>query len=168
MKLRCPREPEVVAAIRSGRWPMACEPALRRHLDECERCADTVLIAAALRQNRAEAIQAAPLVSPGLLWWRAQLLRRQKAIEQVAKPISVAGTLALITSIIAVIGLVVGQRSQLTDWFSSVTDFPHWDAFWVSGSWMQAGTLSVALLIISGGTLGLLGGFVVYLAIQRE
>ena len=73
-----------------------------------------------------------------------------------------------IASIIAVIGLVVGQRSQLTDWFSSVTGFPHLDAFWVPGTWMQAGTLPVVLLIISGGTLGLLGGFVVYLAIQRE
>ena len=168
MKLRCAREQEVVAAIRSGGWPTACEPALRLHVDECERCADTVLVAAALRQDRAEAIQAAPLVSPGLLWWRAQLLRRQKAIEQVAKPISVAGTLALFASIIAVIGLAVGQRSQLAGWFSSVTSFPHLDAFWVPGAWIHSGTLPVVLLIVSGATLGLLGGFVVYLAFQRE
>ena len=164
MKLQCPEEPEVATAVLSGRWPLACEPALHLHVNKCDRCAGVVLVAEALRRDRAEALQAARLAPPGLLWWRAQLLRRQRALQEVAKPISLVGGLALSAASITAIILIVAQRSQLADWLSLLPDSLPPDAFWTPA----AGGLSAVLLIVSTGTLGLLGCFALYLALRRE
>jgi hypothetical protein len=164
MKFQCPEEREVATAVLSGRWPLACEPALHLHVDKCDRCASVVLVAEALRRDKAEALRAARLAHPGLLWWRAQLLRRQRAMQEVAKPISLVGGVALSVASITAIILIVAQRSQLADWLSLLTVSLPPDAFWTPA----AGALSAVLLMVSAGTLGLLGCFALYLAMRRE
>lgn len=169
MKFQCPREREVTTAVFSGRWPLACEPALLLHIDKCDRCAAVILIAEALRRDRAETIQAAPLASPGLLWWRAQILRRQRAMEEIAKPITFAGSLALYVASIIAIVLLIGQRSRFADWLELFADsFPSGTS-WAQVASMPAGEgFGAMLLMLSAATLGLIGCFALYLAIRRE
>ena len=72
----CVREKEVSELLRQGHWPHACTAELHAHVDGCRACRDLVLVAASFQKARAQAAGAAPLQSPGLLWWRAQLRRR--------------------------------------------------------------------------------------------
>lgn len=163
----CPQISELAAALRDGQWPIGCDPALRAHVEECSRCAELVLIAEALRQDRAAVIESAALASPGLLWWRAQLLRRQRAMQQVSKPISLAGQVSLGVTILSVIGLVFWQGSQLADWVVICTQFlTRLGAYAV---WSQAvGIFPPVLLMLGLGVLGFFGGFALYLVCQRE
>ena len=87
----CAREPELAEAVRSGRWPLGCEPELRAHVQECRRCGEMAMLTAAFQQARAQAVGAADLPRPGLpnaglLWWRAQLRpsRNKKALTEVS------------------------------------------------------------------------------------
>ena len=163
----CPQTSEVAAAVRDGQWPIACDPALRVHVEKCSRCAELVLIAEALRQDRAAVIESAPLASPDLLWWHAQLLRRQKAMQQVSKPISFAGQVSLGVTILSIIGLVFWQHAQLADWVVICTQFPN--RFGTYAVWSQAvGTFPLALLMLGLAALGFFGGFALYLVCQRE
>ena len=41
----CRHEAELVAAVTSGRWPSAVDPALREHVASCAVCADVLQVA---------------------------------------------------------------------------------------------------------------------------
>jgi len=83
----CSREQEVRASLRAGHWPEGCGEELRAHVQSCRRCDDLVLVALTVRMLQSEFEKAAPVFSPGLLWWRAQLRRRHVAVEWTAKPL---------------------------------------------------------------------------------
>ena len=168
MTFQCPREREVGSAIHTGQWPLACEPELRLHVDQCDHCTRVVLIIEALRRDRAEAIQAARLAPPGLLWWRAQRFRRQRAIQEMAKPISFVGWLTLSVASTLAITVIAGQGSPIANGLSLFTDTLSTDRFWQVAWTSLAGGLPAVLLMLSAGTIGLLGCFALYLAIRRE
>jgi hypothetical protein len=101
MRLRaCGREKEVAEMLARGHWPEAASGELRAHVDLCRGCRDLVLVKQAFRAERSAAANAARLEPPGVLWWRAQLRRRNAALVSMGKPIlgaqifSVAVTLA--------------------------------------------------------------------------
>ncbi len=80
----CPHETEIQAIVRSGHWPEACDPELRNHVETCRTCGEQLLVLHAFHSSRAHAMQAARghypnLLHPNLLWWRAQLRRRNDA-----------------------------------------------------------------------------------------
>ena len=83
----CPREREVLDLLARGHWPQACSTDLRAHVDDCRSCAEQILLTEAFQHARAEASSAANLTSPAVLWWRAQLRRRNEAVERVGRPI---------------------------------------------------------------------------------
>lgn len=162
----CPQRAEVAAAVRDGHWPMACDSSLRVHVGECRGCAEWVLIAEALRQDRAEAIQSAPLPSPGILWWRAQLVRRQQAIQQVSKAISVAGQVSVGVMVLSVIGLLFWQPSEIREWLLLSTQF--FSIWGADAAGSQALGVYCALLLGGLGVLALFGSYALYLICQRE
>ena len=47
----CAREKEVMALLRSGSWPAACDPELRDHVADCGLCEQTVLLKSAFGDN---------------------------------------------------------------------------------------------------------------------
>ena len=163
----CPREPELSDALRAGRWPAGSDAALGEHVDRCESCRSTALIAHMLREDRAEAIRAMPLASPGLLWWRAQILQRQAAIRQASRPIHVAIAISLAVSAIVVGSVLFSLRSQIANWISAMAAVP------VSA---QPGSISSPvitslpiLFILSAVTaLAAIGGFAIYAAVHRK
>jgi hypothetical protein len=72
----CPREGEVQAILRQGHWPEACDPEFRSHVQTCHTCNDQLLVLHAFHAARAQAMQAAGVDHPNLLWWRRIHLRR--------------------------------------------------------------------------------------------
>jgi hypothetical protein len=149
----CSREDELAAVIREGRWPQACDPELRAHVDVCGQCSDLATVAQTLQRANAETVAPAYLSSPGTLWWRAQLRRDYEAYQRMNKPIVLVERLGFLSLLATAVGLAVWQCSQVADWTS-----------WLD----EAGGWSVALLIAAIGTLVLLGVFAISLLTEKE
>src|SRR5947209_16427549 len=109
----CSRQGRMAAAIQADQWPDACEPDLRVHVENCEICSDVVLVARTLRQSRSAMLQTAPIPSPGVLWWRAQIREKNTALERVMQPVVVAEKLAAMIIVSAVVALLVWRRADL-------------------------------------------------------
>jgi hypothetical protein len=107
----------------------------------------------------------AALPSPSALWWRAQLRKRNEAIEKIARPILGAEIFALVLAgVAAVCGLGWALRSGMNPgaWMASLhfgALLPLTAASFQGGLW-----LVVALL----GGLAVVGGLVVYFASEKQ
>lgn len=141
----CSRETEVRELMARGHWPEACTEELRAHVRTCHSCGDLVLVTQAFRSARASSIASAPLAAPGVIWWRAQLRRRNAAVERVARPIFSAQVFALSMTVIIAAGLVISQARHGVHWLS-------WLANWMAGlSQSQAFRFDVLLPLSSSG-----------------
>lgn len=152
----CSQHESVVAALRAGHWPEGCDPALRAHVETCDSCSDLVLVSQTLRQAHTQTMQQARMAPTGILWWRAQLRRRNAALESVTRPVAVAEKLALLVLLLAVVALLAWQHTQIVAWFANV-----WEPL------SNMAQIPVALMI-GLGTLLLFGGFAVYLFTAKE
>jgi hypothetical protein len=168
---RCSHASEIAEVMKNGHWPEACEANLRDHVNACRSCSDFVLVTRAFQAPWVKDTREARLASPGLLWWRAQLLRRHDAFERIGKPIAAAQVFAWSITLLVALGFVVSEWRNGADWLSWWAGFPgtsafRWEALWSFAS----GTpdWSLMLLIPSLGVLALLGGVVVYLASERQ
>jgi hypothetical protein len=165
----CPHANETAEALKSGRWPQGCDDELRRHAEACHRCGDLVLVTQAFQQSRGEAFPVARLESPSLLWWRAQLRRRNAAVEQVGRPITFAQTFALLV-------LLAAAASVALQWRHGVQWALMWSSFWTSHAfhmnalWSSSVKLdwTYILLIPCLGALALLSGVVLYLVSEER
>ena len=163
----CSRESDLSDALRAGAWPLACDASLRAHVEQCEICPATALLAQLLKQDRSAAMEAMPLGSPGLLWWRAQILQRHAAIRQVAQPVRLAITIALCSSIALLIITLLGLRSQIADWIASIASVPV--SALSDSAWSQTtAALGFGLVVFAIAVLATICGFVVYAAVQQE
>jgi hypothetical protein len=161
----CSWEKELELALGRGQWPQACDPNLREHVSGCCECQDLVLVTQALHEARVQSERVAPIGSPGALWWRAQLRRRNEAIERVTKPVALAEKVGLF-SILAALCVAVwrwGNVARWVDFFQSSSDS---SLFQLTGLWAafsSANAWVIALLIAGVGTLAFFAGFAVYL-----
>jgi len=92
--VECAREPEIVEAVASGRWPHAGDPSLAAHAAACEICRDVVMVALALRDDAFDARHEARVPSAGLVWWRATIRARADASRVADRPLTVAQGIA--------------------------------------------------------------------------
>lgn len=170
MKLNCPREADLLTALRQQRWPDACEPELRAHVEHCAACSDLLLVAHAVQQAQRDGQPPAALPAPGILWWRAQLLRRNGAIERVHRPIVLAEKIAWAGICAVTIALALWQRHQLVDWFFSLASAAKPDPVFADRLWLfsTASGWTIALIVAAIGTLSLLGGVAVYLVAKED
>jgi len=53
------------------------------------------------------------LPTPGLIWWRAQILKKQKEKELIERPLFIMRGLAVIACLVALLLLLVGNWGQL-------------------------------------------------------
>jgi hypothetical protein len=171
----CPHEPEVQAILRQGHWPEACDPEFRNHVQACRTCSDQLLVLHAFHAARAHAMQAARVDHPNLLWWRAQLRRRNEALQRVSRPITRAQIFALCVSILAAAALLRSQVGAAFNWSSWLPESPRlpesstaspFDALSFFTS-VQA-DWGLLLLLTGLGTVVLLSAVVVYLASDRS
>jgi hypothetical protein len=174
---RCAREKEIQSLLTSGHWPQAAAQELRDHVASCRGCGERVLLRTAFRGARAAAVSAARPVAPSAIWWRAQLRRRNAAVDRVARPILGAQIFALAVNLVVLCVLVVWQATQGVHWLSwfaasTASSTPSGSGFWAG---LQA--LSPAALFNPSWTLpvvlpflaiaAMLGGALVYLATDR-
>jgi len=105
----CSREGELRELVERGRWPAAADPNLRVHVAACRSCGDLALVAEAFHDARAESTATARLVPPGVLWWRAQLRRRQAAAERITRSFLTAQITALALTLLPGVGFLAYQ-----------------------------------------------------------
>jgi hypothetical protein len=169
----CPRDSEIKSMLLQGHWPHACDPELRTHIDACPQCRQQVLLAHTFQSARTQALQAATVPYPGLLWWKAQLLRRNAALRQVGRPVTTAQIFALVVSIAAAATILIRQSRADSNWFawlSAPFTAMHFDAvsFFTSTQADLTPAWGPILLASVVGTLLLLGGLILYLAFDRQ
>jgi hypothetical protein len=169
--LLCPHQNEIAALLACGRWPLAATAELRAHATVCRACAELALVTSAFQAARTRAAAAAPLVSPGILWWRAQLRRRNAAIERVTRPILCAQIFAFLICVAVAIGFARSHAVQGIDWIASLSQLIRPPSIDVTKLWPSTFAASPAALWVTAlalATLALLGGVAVYLASSEE
>jgi hypothetical protein len=167
----CPREKEVKDLVELGQWPQACVQELRAHVDGCRACGELALVTMAFQQARIEAAGAAKLGSPGLLWWRAQLRRRNAAVERIGRPILGAQIFALAVYLLLAVGFVAWQAQHGVAWLTWMEQLPQLAALHLGSLWpsvVSGSGWSSMVLISAAATLALLGGVAVYLASEKQ
>lgn len=162
MMYLCSRQKQVAEELRQARPPEVWDPALRAHLTGCRSCSDLVLVTQALQQDRMTIVHAAPVASPGIIWWKAQLRLRNGAVERVTRPIALAEKFALFGIVFVLAGLAVWQRTQIAAWFTGLANSAVESSPSGSGGW------AMVLIIACAGTLILVGGLAVYMFTQEE
>jgi hypothetical protein len=158
--VRCSRRNEVRDLLARGHWPEACEAELRAHVAGCRACGEMVMLTQSFRTAREHTAAVARPVPASLVWWRAQLRRRQTAMEQVNRPIWSAQIFAVALSVCAAVGLAVWAIAHGADW--------NWN---FSGMRILASIgsgLGIMPLVMSVAVLAVLGGVLVWLTLERE
>ena len=148
----CNRKPEVHAMLQRGQWPAGCTAELREHISTCRTCTETANIGSAIMAARQDSIAKVRLEPAELIWWRAQLRKRQSALARVSKPIQRAQIFTVALAVCAAIALVA---------LISVEGWRTWFAAGISAA-------GLGQLLTIGALLILLTGVVVYLTIQRD
>lgn len=164
----CQREREVAELLRLGQWPHAVPAEIRDHAAACRTCSDLVIVTQAFQQERAAAVNAVPVQSAGALWWRAQLRRRNEAMERINKPIVGAQIFAFIVAIAAAAGVLTWQVHRGFHFFAWIESLPatlHFDSLFPASMPDFSGLM---LLVPVLAMLALVSGVVVYLASEKQ
>jgi hypothetical protein len=150
----CARASEIQQTLLAGRWPLAASAELSEHVRGCRSCAELVRVSVAFQQDRSAMVQAKQLDSPSLLWWRAQLRRRQAAMEKVSRPMWGAQVMAMVLAVCVAAGFL--------GWSLRDTSFEGALKTALTGVGLTPLLGVVALMAL------LLGGVAVYLTLERE
>ena len=162
----CAREREVTELLDRGCWPEACPADLRQHVNDCRMCSDLVLVSGAFQTAHKEAARLPHLEPAGGLWWRAQLRRRNAAIERVGRPILGAQVFALVISVVVAAAVLALRGDILKSWFADLPRALHLNALW-PGALSQ--TSDIASIVLPGlATVALLSGVVVYFSTEKH
>ena len=161
----CPREREVNELLGRGQWPQACGDELRGHVTGCRACRELVAVREAFRRERNGAAAEARLDSPGALWWRAQLRRRNAAIERIGRPLLGAQIFAMAVCLASAVAYVLWLTRRGFDWMAWMGALPralHLGSL-VPGSWSDSpwglwlGISLAVMLALMGGVIAFLG-----------
>jgi hypothetical protein len=162
----CAREREVTELLHRGYWPDACPAELRAHVEACRVCSDLVVVAQAFQDAHKQTLQVPQIESAGAVWWRAQLRRRNAAIEKVARPIWGAQIFALVISVIVAAAVLASQGNTMKAWLEDLPRALHLDAL-VPATLAQSNESAwIAIPVLAA--VALLSGVVVYLATEKQ
>jgi len=164
----CSFENELAQALRAGHWPEGCGEELRAHVKACANCSDLVLVTQTFLSARSESEQTVLCTSPGLLWWRAQLRRRNAATERVSRPVTIAELFALVVYVFVGVVLVASQYRHGLKWSSWWSEIAPARAFHFLSTGSGQVNPNLLLLIFGFGVLGLVSILVVYFASERS
>lgn len=64
------------------------------------------------------------LPSPGVIWWRAQILKKQAEKERIERPFIIMRVLAMVLCLLFVTGLWISQTDGIRSVFSRADGFP--------------------------------------------
>ncbi len=112
----CEKEQAILAAVQSGRW----EDELHAHAAACLVCADVVLVARFMQNLAEEAGAEVALPDAGRIWWKAQRLAKQAAVERATLPIAIVEKIAYACAALALAGGVVWTWPLMSNWLAQV------------------------------------------------
>jgi len=125
---QCEKELTVSEMLHAGRWPEACDPALRLHVKGCAACSEIVLVAQFLREERASMCADAKLPDAGLVWWKAQLRARREALEFATRPIALAERFAAACGLVCLLACITWKWNDFHHWLGRLESFSISDA----------------------------------------
>lgn len=157
----CSRTAEVQELLRLGHWPQAAETELAEHARGCRRCSEMVLLTQALGAAKASAMNEARVEPPALVWWRAQLRRKNEAVQRVERPMR-AQMLVVLAVVCVGLGLAFRLSGGANAWRTWVSAGA--EAVLRSG----VGSLGVGLVVASAVALAMMAGLAVYLTVERK
>lgn len=165
MTLRtCTRERELAALLENGHWPHACPADLAQHVAACSVCRSLVAVTQAFHRERVAASAEPRLESPGVLWWRAQLRRRNAAMERLSRPLLGAQIFAVFVVLVAAGAFLVTQVRQGA-WLVDLPRALHFEALLPPALQNSPGAgLALVLLMLLAA---LAGGIALYFASDR-
>ena len=164
----CKSRDDVDSMLRKGYWPNGCDEELHAHVEGCQQCQEWILLTQSFQRARRESIEEARLGSSFLLWWKAELRRRDTALTQASRPMMLAHSFAVVVGVVAVVVLLMLARGSILDWFTQ-------GGLWqtskelqadMSAFWGSFGVGNLVLLVSGLAAVALVGG-VVYLASDR-
>lgn len=164
----CSYENEIREALKAGHWPQGCGEELRAHVKGCANCSDLVLVTQTFQSARSESEREAFVGSPSLLWWRAQLRRRNVAAERVSRPTTIAEIFALVVYVFVGVVFVVSQYRHGLRWASWWGEIAPSRAFRFLSDGSGLVNWNLVLLISGFGVLGLVSLVVVYLKSEKS
>jgi hypothetical protein len=164
----CSYEREVMQALSAGHWPNSCGAELHAHVEGCASCRDLVLVTQTFQAARSESVQARPVESGSLLWWRAQLRRRNAAAKSISRPITIAQIFAWGITVVAAVIFVASQYHHGLNWASWWAELTPARALHFAPANADKPDWNLLLLIPGIGTLALVGGLLVYLASEKS
>jgi hypothetical protein len=153
---QCEKEQAVTEMLQCGRWPEACDPALRIHVENCPVCSEVALVGQLLREENASLLAEVKLPNAGLVWWKAQLRARREAAELATRPIALAERFAVACGLASLLAFLVWKWTGFHAWLDRLVNFGLSDAQWLRGlllnSWNQPFTTlfvaSASLLVL--------------------
>jgi predicted anti-sigma-YlaC factor YlaD len=115
----CEREPEMLDAAARG---AAHGDAAAAHLASCASCREAVASVAWLREMADTSIDAPrPLPEAGVIWWKAQLLRRWESERRAAAPIERMHWIEIAAGVASLGVFLVWQWSGLVNLFARLS-----------------------------------------------
>jgi hypothetical protein len=161
----CKREREVSEILHNGYWPQVCPEDLRAHVASCRSCSDLILVTETLQASRKQSAELPRLEPPGAIWWRAQLRRRNAALETMSRPILGAQLFALGMALVVLAALAVWQAENWSAWFADFPSVLHLDAL-IPSAMLGSSTLWIMVPLLA--TIAILSGVVVYLTSDKR
>lgn len=129
--IECAREADVLEAVLRRQldpdradeagWLHGVED-LRRHVGQCEICADVVAVATLLREDREIARHDVRVPAAGQVWWRAAVRARLDGAHAAARPLTWAQGIAGASAVgvgVAVIGIAWPTVDRAAGWLGS-------------------------------------------------
>lgn len=160
----CPHAGTLLESLASGRWPDSSPAELRQHVASCAVCADLLLVAEALLDDRRESQPLTNVRPSGAVWWRMQMRERAEENARAARTVQQAhGAIIVATVIVAAAVLSVTSLAKTV-----------WSWLWSLSTAMPAlpdlpaVTITPALLVAASGSLAALAFVALFLAVARE
>lgn len=103
--------------------PPATEPntEVRAHLAGCPRCRQAMAARDWMQRMADTTGEFRALPDVGLLWWRAQLVRRWSREREATAPVEAMERVELVVGLVALVALVVWQGPRLWAWLTGAT-----------------------------------------------
>jgi predicted anti-sigma-YlaC factor YlaD len=164
----CELEPDVLDALRTGRWPARADEALREHVATCHVCADLITVAQGLLADGEAALDEAVVPRAGVVYLRAQRRAREEAARIASWPTLAVQALALACAaglLLALAGPVSGWAASSIAWID--VGWPAWPALTLSDLRDASPIVRTGLLV--AGLAGIvLGPVAIYLAAAHD
>jgi hypothetical protein len=171
MKIVCPYEKKIAELLHENGQPGDSIAEALKHAEHCPQCGDVVLAVRALQRGKAAAMQSARTVSSGYLWWKAQLLQKNNALEQIAKPALWVEKFSLIAVVCTTIVFGFLQWKQIVAFFKSAFETVGLSQFDLASLFaaVKSGNYSLWVALSIGlATITILGGLMLWFSEEKS